>query len=329
MIHYLNDFLVIQANMIKARKYESDFDDLCAQLEFSVNLKKNFIDITCIFLSIELDSINMMTRLSSDKHQKVIQLVNSAFTKSSLSYEKLQTLLDFLSFAAKIVISERVFLRRLFNDLIVIKSRKQRINYSMRQDLLWWKTFLSKWNNVHLLRKQEFRHFLYFWINASDLHDMRSYYLRHFDLSSAASQAFSNRFNTRLSDKHINVKEMTTILQALTAWLLIFARCNLIIYDNNVAVVVDINKIFMREETMLYLRWIVLLTTAHDICIHALWISTHENRLADLLSRAKFSTIADEFSQLATLQSISVSHQASDTARFFLIAQQSDIFDEI
>jgi len=136
MIHYLNDFLVIQVNMIEARKYESDFDDLCAQLEFSVNLKKNLIDITCIFLSIELDSINMMARLSSDKHQKTIQLVNSALTKSSLSYEKLQTLLDFLSFASKIVVSERVFLRRLFNDLIVIKSRKQRINYSMRQDLL-------------------------------------------------------------------------------------------------------------------------------------------------------------------------------------------------
>ncbi len=329
IIHYLNDFLVIQANMIEARKYENDFDDLCTQLEFSIDLKKNLINITCIFLSIELDSINMMTHLSSDKHQKTIQLVNSMFTKSSLSYKKLQTLLNFLSFAAKIIVSERVFLRWLFNNLTVIKSRKQRINYSMRQDLLWWKTFLSKWNNVRLLRKREFRHFLYLWINASDLHDMRDYYLHHFNLSSAASQTFSNRFNMRLSDKHINVKEMTTVLQALTAWLFVFTRCNLTIYDDNVAVVVDINKIFMREEAMLHLRWIVLLTTVHDICIHALWISTHENRLANLLSQAKFSTIADEFSQLATLQSISASHQASDTARFLLIAQQSDIFDEV
>ncbi len=329
MIHYLNDFLVIQVNMIEARKYKNDFNDLCAQLEFNVNFKKNLIDITCIFLSIELDSINMMTRLSFDKHQKTIQLVNSILTKSFLSYEKLQTLLNFLSFAAKIMISERVFLRWLFNDLIVIKSRKQRINYSMWQDLLWWKTFLSKWNNVRLLRKHKFRHSLYLWINASDLHNIRDYYLRHFDLSSTVSQAFSNRFNTHLSSKHINVKEMTTVLHALTAWLFNFARCNLTIYDDNVAVVVDINKIFMREEAMLHLRWIVLLTTAHDICIHALWISIHENCLADLLSWAKFSTIADEFSQLATLQSISASRQASDTARFFLIAQQSDIFDEI
>ncbi len=307
IIHYLNDFLIIQANMIEARKYKSDFDDLCAQLKFSINLKKNLIDITCILLSIELDSINMMTHLSSDKHQKTIQLINSMLTKSFLSYKKLQTLLNFLSFAAKIVVSERVFLRWLFNNLIIIKLCKQRINYSMQQDLLWWKMFFSKWNNVHLLHKCEFRHSLYLWINASDLHDIRNYYLHHFDLSSAASQTFSNRFNTRLSDKHINVKEMTTVLQALTAWLFVFAKCNLTIYDDNVTVVININKIFMREETMLHLRWIVLLTTAHDICIHALWISTHENRLADLLSQAKFSTIADEFSQLATLQLISAS----------------------
>ncbi len=61
-------------------------------------------------------------------------------------------------------------------------------------------------------------------------------------------------------------------------------KCNLTIYDDNVAVIIDINKIFMHEETMLHLRWIVLLMTVHDICIHALWISTNENYLADLLS---------------------------------------------
>jgi len=73
-------------------------------------------------LNIELDSINMMTHLLSDKQQKTIQLINNALIKNFLSYKKLQTLLDFLSFAAKIVISERVFLKWLFNDLIIIKS---------------------------------------------------------------------------------------------------------------------------------------------------------------------------------------------------------------
>ena len=117
--------------MIEAHKYEINFDDLCTQLKFNINLKKNLINIICIFLSIKLDLINMIIHLSSDKQQKTIQLINSMLTKNFLSYKKLQTLLNFLLFVAKIIISERVFLRRLFNDLIIIKSCKQRINYSM------------------------------------------------------------------------------------------------------------------------------------------------------------------------------------------------------
>lgn len=125
-----------------------------------MNLKKNLTSTTCTFLGpsgIELDTINMVARLSPDKHQKAIQLVESALTKSSLSYEELQALLGFLSFAAKVVVPGRAFLRRLFNGLTVTKSRKQKIIYSMRQDLLWWKIFLPKWNGVRLLRKHEFR----------------------------------------------------------------------------------------------------------------------------------------------------------------------------
>ncbi len=77
---------------------------------------------------------------------------------------------------------------------------------------------------------------------------------------------------------------------------------------------------------MLPLRRIALLAAAHDICIHAQWISTTENRLADLLSRAKFSTIANEFLQPATLQPINASRRALGTARSPLTAQQPDTF---
>ncbi len=101
---------------------------------------------------------------------------------------------------------------------------------------------------------------------------------------------------------------MIIVLHALTAWLFIFAKCNLIIYNDNITIIIDINKIFIHEEIMLHLWWIVLLMTVHDICIHALWISTHENHFADLLFQVKFNIIADEFSQLATLQLINVSH---------------------
>jgi len=98
-------------NMIKACKYKNEFNDLCIQLEFNINFKKNFTDIICIFLHIELNLINIIAHLSSDKHQKIIQFINNVLTKKLLSYEELQALLNFLSFMMKVVISERIFLR--------------------------------------------------------------------------------------------------------------------------------------------------------------------------------------------------------------------------
>jgi len=72
---------------------------------------------------------------------------------------------------------------------------------------------------------------------------MGGYYLRHPGLSPAASQAFSKRFNTRLSSN--NVKEMAAVLHALTTWLPLFAGCNLTIYGDNAAVVAGTNKTSM------------------------------------------------------------------------------------
>jgi len=59
-------------NMIEACNSESEFNDLCTQLELSVNLKKNLISIIYIFLSIELNLINIITHLLVDKYQKTI-----------------------------------------------------------------------------------------------------------------------------------------------------------------------------------------------------------------------------------------------------------------
>jgi len=195
----------------------------------------------------------------------------------------------------------------------------------MRQDLLWWKTFLAKWNGVHVLRKLESRRSLHLWTDASGLHGMGGYYLLHPSLPPAAHQVFSKRFGTRLRSKHINVKEMVAVLHALQTWLPHFAGSNLTVYGDNAAVVAGINKSSMRGGAMTPLRRIALLAAAHDILLHAQWISTIENRLVDMLSRAKFGTIANEFPQLATPQPpTNASRRAPGIVRFPLTAQQPD-----
>ena len=53
---------------------------------------------------------------------------------------------------------------------------------------------------------------------------------------------------------------------------------------------------------MTYLRRIAMLAAEHDIVVDSRWISTTENWLADLLSRAHFDKLANTDPQLLVLQ---------------------------
>ena len=63
-----------------------------------------------------------------------------------------------------------------------------------------------------------------------------------------------------------------------------------------------LRKSSSREGAMKHLRQIAMLAATHDILKESHWISSAENRLADLLSRAKFDELADEHPQLLALR---------------------------
>lgn len=73
-----------------------------------------------------------------------------------VSHFELELAVGFLSFAAKVVISGRAFLRRLF-DAIRTLTTVQRITCDMRVDLLWWHTYLKDWDGLKLLRHADNR----------------------------------------------------------------------------------------------------------------------------------------------------------------------------
>ena len=119
----------------------------------------------------------------------------------------------------------------------------------------------------------------------------------------AARQAFSTRFTTRLRAKHINVKEMTAILQAMKKWLPICKGSHLILYCDSYAVTKGVNKTSIRGQAMHALRAITMLAALHDIQIEARWISSKENYIADLLSRGLLKKLADKIPQFQALPS--------------------------
>ena len=100
-----------------------------------INHTKNILDIIVDFLRIELDSILIQTRLSSNKLDRTRKTITDLLKRATISHRELESAIEFLSFATKIVIPERVFLRRLF-DAIRRSITIIRLFIDMKVDLL-------------------------------------------------------------------------------------------------------------------------------------------------------------------------------------------------
>ena len=135
ILHYLNDFFAILPSWADAEIYDRQFDELCSDLGLIVNHTKNILDTIVDFLRIELDSILMQTRLSSNKLDRTRKTMIDLLKRATISHYELESAIEFLFFAAKIVIFERVFLRRLF-DVIRRSIAIIRLFTDMKVDLL-------------------------------------------------------------------------------------------------------------------------------------------------------------------------------------------------
>ena len=113
----MDDFFVILSPIDDAVAYSQQFDDLYAELGLSVNYSKDAISTIADFLGIEFDSYLMQARLPPDKLARARNTVKDLLNKATVSHQELELAVGFLSFAVKIVIPGRAFLRRLFNAL--------------------------------------------------------------------------------------------------------------------------------------------------------------------------------------------------------------------
>ena len=295
ILHYLDDFFAILLSRVDSILYQKHIDDLCIELELKINHKKNICDTIVDFLDIELDNELMKARLFKKKLERAIHEIKSTLKQSSLLHIELQSLIDFLSFVVKMMISSKTFLRRLY-DALCTRVHRHHIIAIMRLDLQWWDHFLLKWNDIKSLSKH--RSTIYMWIDAFESYDMRDHITQNLVEVSLSHLMYSHRFFTRLSLKHINVKEMTSILFVMKKWLNFIREKHLVIHDDNYVVVSRLRKRSIQDVVMTSLRDICMLLAKHDITITFEWISINDNTLANLLSRDKWATITNTWPQL-------------------------------
>ncbi len=300
VLHYLDDFFAILAPGDDAVLYSQHFDHVCSDLGVTINHTKDVMGTIADFLGIEFNSILMQARLPPDKLARARNTAKNLLKRATISHQALESAVGFLSFAAKIVIPGRAFLRRLF-DALRRPGATIRITSHMKADLQWWDTFLKDWNGLQLLRHVASRPTWYIWTDASGKFGMGGYILEHPDLLQSAQDVFSTRVATRDRRKDIQFKEMKAIQHAIQLWLDRLSGSRLVLYCDNDACVQGLTKSSIRGLAMTPLRHIVMLAAKYDILLVPTWIPTKANQLADDLSRFRYRKIADTFPQLKHL----------------------------
>ena len=108
---------------------------------------------------------------------------------------------------------------------------------------------------------------MHMWIDASGGYDIGGHISESPTDAPMPDLVFSHRFSTRLCHKHINVKEMTSVLFAIRKWLNLIAGKHLIIHGDNFAVVSGLKKRSIQGAAMAPLREICMLLAKHDVTI--------------------------------------------------------------
>ena len=300
VLHYLDDFFAILPPNADAAAYARQFDQVYTELGLLINHTKDVLGTIAEFLGIEFDSTRMQARLPPDKLARARNTAKNLLNRTTISHRELESAIDFLSFAAKIVIPGRAFLRRLF-DALRRPSTYIRITPDIKADLRWWHTYLEDWDGLKLIRHIDSRPAWHIWTDASGKYSIGGYILGHPDLLHSVQDVFSERIATRHRHKDIQFKEIKAVHHAVKLWLTRLQGSRLILHCDNNACVYGLQKASIRGPAMAPLRDIAMLLAKYDIHLIPQWIPTKANQLADELSRFQYRKIADTYPQLRHL----------------------------
>eukprot|EP00731_Ephydatia_muelleri_P022108 Em0014g699a len=144
LLHYLDDFLLVGP----------PGKDTCIPVA-SEKLEGPTTALT--FLGIVLDTSAQQLRLPPDKLEELTGLTRSWLSRHKATKRELLSLIGKLSFAAKVVLAGRHFLRRLIDLSTTVRKLHHHIslNAEARADIRWWDSFLPSWNGVAMFLDPE------------------------------------------------------------------------------------------------------------------------------------------------------------------------------
>lgn len=252
------------------------------------------------YLGIILDTIAMECRLPKDKLDRLVTMISSMLGKSKCKQKEMLSLIGHLVFAARVIPAGRSFMSRLFQAAYSVKRLHHTIsiNAEAKADLEMWARFLSGWNGISLFldltetRAPDFD----LYTDSSGKVGFGAYFQGQWFCSSwAASKPMLDNME---EDTSMSFKELVPIVIAAMLWGSRWSRKRILFHCDNQGTVHILNKARSKSaDIMKLMRRFTLIAAQHSFAYQAIFLSTHENNIADSLSRLQM----DRFRRLAPL----------------------------
>ena len=269
------------------------FLDICNEINFPYSVEKTYWACTClVFLGLLIDSQLQLICIPIEKITKAINLINQMLERKSkkTTLLELQQLAGYLNFLCKAIIPGRPFVRRLYmaGKGLTKPNHHTKITRGIKLDLQMWLEFLQ-FPNIYCRPFVDFDEAVLatevnFFTDAS----------RNFKLGAGGichNSWFSVRWDLQFMEKtqpSIEYLELYAVLVGAYNWIHRFANRCIIIFCDNISVVYMINRNTSScKQCLMLIRRLVLLSMKHNVRVMANYVSSKNNKLADLLSRMK------------------------------------------
>lgn len=154
ILHYLDDFLLVEPSAGEGEVALQKLLSVFARMKVPVAPEKLEGPATRLkFLGIILDTETLSLHLPQEKLAELRMLVANWLGRRFATVKELESLVGKLQHAATVVRPGRSFMRRLF-ELLKGARRNQRwvrLNVAARSDLMWWHTFMTRWNGAAMM----------------------------------------------------------------------------------------------------------------------------------------------------------------------------------
>lgn len=297
--HYLDDFLFAGA------RYSSDcsmlmriFAEVCDDLGVPLAADKTVGPThILIYLGLEINTLEMCVKIPSEKLQALKEMLLCFLNKKKMTLKELQSLVGSLNFCSRAIPCASAFNRRFYDATVGLTNPRHhlRISASMKEDMSMWVMFLDCFNGAVYFPESQ-------WLESEQL-QLFTDSAGGSDLGCAAILGSRWCFlawpavwrNTDIL-RDITFLELVPIALAFHLWAELLQNKKILLRTDNKALVFILNKKSSKSKRIMQLlRPSVLQAMLHNIHFKARHVDGILNRLADSVSRQKWS----QFRQLA------------------------------